>query len=91
MRLKDYDYSSEGAYFVTISCNDKKGYFNSPSIKKIVEVNLKNLNKKFNVAVEHFCIMPDHIHLILFFKEKQDFALSHRRSVVHRRLFKSNT
>jgi len=76
LRLKDYDYSSEGAYFVTVSCSDKKEYFNSPSIKEIVEVNLKNLNKRFNVTVDHFCIMPDHVHLILFFKEKQGFALS---------------
>ncbi len=76
LRLRDFDYSSEGAYFVTISCNDKKEYFNSSSIKRIVEINLKNLNKRFNIEVDQFCIMPDHVHLILLFKEKQDSSLS---------------
>ncbi len=63
LRLRDFDYSSEGAYFVTISCNDKKEYFNSSSIKRIVEINLKNLNKRFNIEVDQFCIMPDHVQL----------------------------
>lgn len=76
LRLKDYDYSSEGAYFVTISCNNKKGYFKTIPFKEIAEKNLKDLNRIDKLEIDHFCVMPDHIHLILFFNQKQNYILS---------------
>ncbi|HEX9912438.1 MAG TPA: transposase [candidate division Zixibacteria bacterium] len=76
LRLKDYDYSSEGAYFVTISCDNKKEYFKTIPFKEIAEKNLKGLNKIYALEIDHFCVMPDHIHLILFFKQKQNYTLS---------------
>ena len=78
-RLKDYDYST-GAYFVTIcTANRRKVFWSecrgelcSPENLPLSEVGLivdREISKiKFvynNVIVDKYCIMPDHIHLIL--------------------------
>jgi putative transposase len=76
LRLKDYDYSLEGAYFVTISCKNKNAFFNRSIFKEVAEEILEELAETLNIKIDHYCIMLDHIHLILFFKQKKDFTLS---------------
>ena len=80
IRIENYDYSAPGAYFVTICTanrekilwNDGRGELCSPA--KIVLSNagmivckeIEKLNTIYNaVSVDTFCIMPDHIHLLL--------------------------
>ena len=79
-RLKGYDYSQSGAYFVTI-CTYKKqctlgaiivGQGLAPAeIKlspcgKIAEEQLSELNNRYlTVKIEKYVIMPNHIHMII--------------------------
>ena len=76
IRLKGYDYSKAGYYFITICTQNKVHYFgeivgatlrgrpNNPHI--IIEKWLLELEKKYdNVTVESYVIMPNHIHLVL--------------------------
>ena len=79
-RLKDYDYSSEGAYFITI-CSHKKrnilcdivgeGLCALPSIKltpigEAVKQSIEYINNNYNnISVDKYVIMPNHIHLII--------------------------
>ena len=75
-RLKDFDYSSQGAYFVTICTKDRKNILSNivgegfplPQLTqqgKIVEKYILSVNKKYPcVAVNKFVIMPNHIHII---------------------------
>ncbi|PIP15452.1 MAG: hypothetical protein COX46_05820, partial [bacterium (Candidatus Ratteibacteria) CG23_combo_of_CG06-09_8_20_14_all_48_7] len=67
IRLKNYNYASNGYYFVTI-CTNK----NRPCIKKYrreMEEILLNLPKKFpGVIIDYYNLMPTHIHIILFFE-----------------------
>ena len=85
IRLKDYDYSSPGAYFITICTKDKKSI-----LGKIVvgdELNKSQIqlfpigiiaNREIlkieshydNVKVDKFVIMPNHIHLIIVISER---------------------
>lgn len=80
LRIKDFDYSDAGAYFVTICTSDRRkvfwsdcrGELCSPENLPLSEVGLivdREISKiKFvynNVIVDKYCIMPDHIHLIL--------------------------
>ena len=80
IRLKEYDYSTAGAYFVTICTQNREKIFwsavgadiirpeNMPlsTIGTIVELAiLQTADHYENVAIDKYCIMPDHIHLIL--------------------------
>ena len=74
IRLKDYDYSSSGAYFITI-CVDKReclfgeiinGIMNLSEIGKIANNNwLEIPEHSQNVELGEFVIMPNHLHGII--------------------------
>ncbi len=81
IRLKDYDYSKPGAYFVTICVKERKTILSeiivgANSVRpneirltkygEIVKSAISNIPKYYpNVTVDNYVIMPDHIHLLL--------------------------
>ena len=80
IRTENYDYSTPGAYFITVCTanrekifwSDRRGELCSPTnvtlsdIGMIVDNEIKKLNSVYDaVRVYKFCIMPDHIHFIL--------------------------
>ena len=80
MRLRNYDYSSNGAYFITVCVKDMKRVLSdvvgaddlgSPQIRltkygRIVENNILKMNGIYsNVNVDTYVVMPNHIHFIL--------------------------
>ena len=85
-RLKDYDYSSAGAYFLTICTHNRRKLLSdvvgaiheSPETiydlsetkltkcGKIVDKNINDAEKRFDVKIVTYVIMPNHIHLIVF-------------------------
>ena len=79
-RLKDYDYSGNGYYFVTICAQNKAKIFGEivgegfplPQLSKygkIVEKCIFSINEKYpNIVPEKFVIMPNHIHIIFGIK-----------------------
>ena len=80
-RLKEYDYSSDGVYFVTICTQNKKALLSrivgrglAPAVEltdygKIVEQQLFLLEERFPfVEIDNYVIMPNHIHIIFWFK-----------------------
>ena len=83
-RLKDYDYSSEGAYFITICTKDKQkmlcdivgdGAHDVPKINfspmgEIVEKYILSTNKISELTVDKYVVMPNHIHLILLIQNQ---------------------
>lgn len=74
-RLPDYDYSQNGAYFVTICTQDRKkilseivgdGFPVPKPIGKIAEEYIRQISEKYlAVTVDRSVIMPDHIHILL--------------------------
>ena len=87
IRIKDYDYSNPGAYFITI-CTAKREmlFWNNVGadiirpqniqlsrIGKIAEQGILQIETHYeNVFVDKYCIMPDHIHLILQIKANEN-------------------
>ena len=87
IRLKHFDYSSAGAYFVTICVKDRQrilstittvgdGALDVPQIiltqiGKIVEKNLLSSENISGVKIDQYVIMPDHIHAIIFLNPDQ--------------------
>jgi REP element-mobilizing transposase RayT len=79
-RLPNFDYSTPGAYFITICTKDRKcilGDVVGASIARpqslqlskygtIVADTIHNIAKHYPaVSVDHFVVMPNHIHLLL--------------------------
>ena len=74
MRLKHYDYSSPGAYFVTICAEDRRNTFGAVrdggiifnDYGKIVHETWKWLGEQYqHVQIDEFVIMPNHMHGII--------------------------
>lgn len=79
-RLKEYDYSLPGAYFVTICTHNKKHLLSNivgeglcplpkntlTEIGKEIEKTIQYINHNYvGVAISKYVIMPNHIHLIV--------------------------
>jgi putative transposase len=74
IRLKDYDYSSPGEYFLTICSHQREDVFCtivnesiclSPA-GDIIKRHWEEISKHFeNVELDEFIIMPNHIHGII--------------------------
>lgn len=74
IRLQDYDYSSDGLYFVTICCQDRKCVFGDirdgemilNEAGKLLDYTWNDLpNHNPNVELDAWCIMPNHVHGII--------------------------
>lgn len=80
-RLKGYDYSLPGAYFVTICTKDRKNLFEIESVgndlcvvhpqNALIHKWIKETENKYpNVKIDKYVIMPNHIHIIIIIKER---------------------
>ncbi|MBQ9746356.1 MAG: hypothetical protein IJW21_05995, partial [Clostridia bacterium] len=80
LRLKQYDYSSPGGYFLTLCTLERRNYFwenvgatiGRPQdvvlshYGNIVDEAINNIPSIYPALdVDHYVIMPDHIHLLL--------------------------
>ena len=93
IRLKNYDYSENGAYFVTICTYEKKcifgyvkdGIMHCNDYGKIANEEIENtikLREKSGVTINKYVIMPNHVHLIIeITKESGESDVGTRRAV----------
>src|SRR6266704_1536984 len=67
IRLKDYDYSRNGAYFVTLCTFDRACYFDQfPLLREIVENRWSEIQARYgNIWLDEYVIMPNHFHGII--------------------------
>ena len=79
-RLKGYDYSTPGMYFITVCVKDRKqllgkivgcGNFDAPQMilskyGQILEKYIRLMNDKYSyININKYVVMPNHLHLIL--------------------------
>ena len=83
-RLKEYDYSSSGSYFITVCVKNREPILwenvgariarpqfedNLSRYGVVVSEAISNINKFYPmITVDKYAIMPDHLHLILTIK-----------------------
>ncbi|MGE5342272.1 MAG: transposase [Candidatus Omnitrophota bacterium] len=74
IRLKDYDYSSAGIYFITLCTQNNEPFFghiangqmNLNPAGQMIEKWFNKLSKKFpDIQIDQWVCMPDHVHFIL--------------------------
>ena len=78
VRLKGYDYSSSGWYFVTI-CTYKKEWLFGEIVENMILLNeigrlvkdewIRTAHIRENVSIDEFVIMPNHVHGIIVINE----------------------
>ena len=86
IRLNGYDYSSCGAYFITLCTKDKKKLFwNSvgtncvrpneaqlSEIGKLVDFEINKISSIYNaVLIDKYVVMPNHIHMIVMIQSDE--------------------
>jgi putative transposase len=64
-RLKGFDYSLPFAYFVTICAKDKQEIFRNDTLNNEIINCLKEEKDKTGVKIFAYCLMPDHLHLLI--------------------------
>jgi len=69
IRLRNYDYTSNGYYFVTICCSCRAEL--CLEYKDIIEKYLKNLENRNGVKLDYYKLMPNHLHFILILASEQ--------------------
>ena len=84
IRLKDFDYSQNGCYFVTICTKDRKNLFwesvgadiirpNLSKYGEIVKTAINAISLHYpNIKIGEYVIMPDHIHMILIISNEEN-------------------
>lgn len=72
-RYKDFDYSSDGYYFITICVENRNNFFgiiyngkiNLNAYGNILEKCWLDLPNHYNCTIDYYSIMPDHFHGII--------------------------
>lgn len=87
IRLKNYEYSDNGVYFITICTKEKQHLFwnvgatsGRPPVKPVLspigliaESLIKGIPNIYqHVAIEKYTIMPNHIHVLISIKRETD-------------------
>lgn len=74
IRLTDWDYSSEGIYFITICCRDRQSFFGKIKDNEMIHSEIGLIASRYwleipdhfpHVKLDEFAIMPNHIHGVL--------------------------
>ncbi len=82
LRLKDYDYSSNGAYFITICTKNRECILSKISVGTDAHIGPVNELSDCGIAseeyiktipgIDSYVIMPNHIHLIIILNNGTD-------------------
>ena len=89
-RLKDYDYSQEGAYFITICVQGRRALLGDvrhgtillSHLREIVRSEWIKLPKRFsNVLLDEFIIMPNHVHGIIIIDGRGESCIRPKYSI----------
>ncbi len=85
LRLQDFDYNTPGAYFITICTHNRNcilshivgAIHESPAPQlteygKIVDNVIHHIPDHYHAYVDHYVIMPNHIHLIIVITDTED-------------------
>lgn len=85
IRLKFYDYSEEGIYFITICTKNRIELLGKIGDNKDIKLSkegilseqyIRSINNIFNnVIVNEYVIMPNHIHMLLTIKNKNNIDI----------------
>jgi len=98
IRLKEYDYTQAGWYFITLCTQNREMLFGEIVYSKIVLNELGNLAEsewqktakiRKNIKIDQYVIMPSHLHGILGIVDKDNYYVRANRNSPQRTGFQS--
>ncbi|MCG3206892.1 MAG: hypothetical protein FOGNACKC_00491 [Anaerolineae bacterium] len=75
IRLRGWDYTQPGAYFITICTHQREYLFNDTGIRAVVENAWRNIPSHphaRHVQLDKWVVMPNHLHGILVLVDRYD-------------------
>lgn len=91
-RLKGWDYSDDGAYFITICTQNWQQFFGNVNnggmqlseIGEIAEKYWKEIPNHFpSILLDNFVVMPNHVHGVLIITETETLSNSQQKETLH--------
>ena len=91
-RLEGWDYSNNGAYFITICTQNRRCFFGKIIDRKIylskkgqiINKNWQKITKQFPfVKLDEFVVMPNHVHGILCLNGAKKYRFGGRNTVLN--------
>ena len=64
IRVRGYDYTQPGAYFVTICTHERQLLFDTPALRRIAEQQWRRIANE-RVTLDTWVVMPNHVHGII--------------------------
>jgi REP element-mobilizing transposase RayT len=88
IRLPHYDYSQNGAYFVTLVCRNREPLFENERYKAIVEEAWQWLDTQYvYVNLDKSIVMPNHLHgIILIYDHEGGSRAAPTDAIIHKPL-----
>jgi len=101
LRLKDYDYSQEGYYFITILIKDRECIFGKILNEKLILNEYGVIAEKYwkeipdhyiYIDIDEFIIMPNHIHgiIVINYEHQSSVMVGHCPTITIKKTKKSN-
>ena len=97
-RLKNYDYSRPGYYFITMCTHNKNKLLSKVVIDEtgksfviltpagnIVDEIINKLPERLSVKIHKYIIMPNHIHFIIIIENSEQLKLNRQNTEHHRK------
>lgn len=73
IRLREYDYSAAGYYYVTICTQNRELAMASPDVCRVVEEAWRSLPRRFRgTGLDEYVVMPNHVHGIVIIRFPED-------------------
>src|SRR3989339_422573 len=92
IRLKGYDYSQTGFYFITVCVHDKNCLLGEIKDNNVILSEIGNIahnnwidipNHFKNVQLDEFVVMPNHVHGIVIIDNNNSVGVEHNVRVQH--------
>ncbi len=64
-RLEDALYIGVRRYFLTICCDERRSVLRDPAAREVVLSQRRHTSSRFAFAIFAYCLMPDHVHLVV--------------------------
>ena len=65
MRLKGFDYTTPGVYFLTLCSYRNRNVFTNRNMAEQTIKCLKECSKRGRYKLHAYCLMPDHLHVLV--------------------------
>jgi len=106
IRLKDYDYSHNGAYFITVCTKDRLNLFGGITVEAdlvsarmeltkagqmVEEMFLETVNSFDGIITDKYIVMPNHFHCIIIIKQADTRSAPTKTAADVVQAFKSKT